>query len=221
MRQDWRALTYIHWPFRAEAVQALLPSDLQVDTFDGLAWVGLVPFRMENVAARSTPAIPYFGTFPETNVRTYVRGGDGPGVWFLSLDISRLLPVVIARATYRLPYMWAKMEIVERNNSITYEMSRRWPRPVSRSRLEVEIGERIAEPTDFEHFLSARWRLYTMLGRKLAFARVDHEPWPLHRATAKCDDQLMSAAGFTPPDSQPHVMYSPGVSVRIDRPRYV
>lgn len=220
MRQDWRSLSYVHWPFSPDLVQAHLPPGLEVDTHDGLAWVGLVPFRMENVAARSTPPIPYFGTFPETNVRTYVRGSDGPGVWFHSLDISRLLPVLVARATYRLPYMWAKMEINEHRGSVTYKATRRWPRPSTRSLLEVEIGRRITVPSEFEHFLSARWRLYTMLGRRLAYARVEHEPWTLHRAKASYDDELVSAAGFTVPDSPPHVMYSPGVSVRIDRPRY-
>ena len=96
MLQDWRRLTYVHWPFSPDLVQSRLPSGLEVDTHDGAAWVGLVPFHMENIAARFTPPIPYLGTFPETNVRTYVRGSDGPGVWFLSLDISRLLPVVVA-----------------------------------------------------------------------------------------------------------------------------
>lgn len=220
MRQDWRSLTYVHWPFRPESVQPHLPPGLDVDTYDGAAWVGLVPFRMENIAARFTPPVPYLGTFPETNVRTYVRGSDGPGVWFLSLDISRLLPVLVARATYRLPYMWAKMEIVEHHNAVTYTATRRWPRPSASSLLEVEIGERIAEPNDLEHFLSARWRLYTMLRRRLAYARVEHEPWALHRADASFQDELMSAAGLPPPDSAPHVMYSPGVSVRIDRPRH-
>lgn len=220
MRQDWRSLAYVHWPFRPALVQSHLPPGLEVDTHDGMAWVGLVPFRMENIAARFTPPIPYLGTFPETNVRTYVRGSDGPGVWFLSLDVSRLLPVVVARATYRLPYMWAKMTIDERDGAVTYTAIRRWPKPTARSLLEVDIGERIVEPTPLEHYLSARWRLYTMLGHKLAFARVEHEPWILNRATVAFDDELMSAAGFTPPESSPHAMYSPGVSVRIDRPRY-
>lgn len=220
MRQDWRCLAYVHWPFSPDLVQSRLPTGLEVDTHDGAAWVGLVPFRMENIAARFTPPIPYLGTFPETNVRTYVRGSDGPGVWFLSLDISRLLPVLVARSTYRLPYMWAKMEIAEQHNSVSYRARRRWPRPAASSLLEVQVGERIEQPSDLEHFLSARWRLYTMLGRRLTYARVEHEPWPLHRGTASHDDELMSAAGFVPPDTPPHVMYSPGVSVRIDRPRY-
>jgi uncharacterized protein YqjF (DUF2071 family) len=223
MTQQWRSLAYVHWPYAPTDVAQLLPDGLEVDTFDGRAWVGLVPFHMADIAARFTPPIPYFGTFPETNVRTYVRGPEGPGVWFHSLDINRLLPVLVARLTYRLPYVWSKMTINVAPDRIEYRATRRWPGPRgSRSRLVVAVGERIDHPEPFEHFLSARWGLYTMLGSRLAYARVEHAPWPLHRAEATViDDDLMAAAGYAAPQGAPHVMYSPGVSVRIDRPRIV
>lgn len=223
MRQQWRSLAYVHWPYPPEDVQRHLPEGLEVDTFDGRAWVGLVPFRMVGIAARFTPPIPYLGTFPETNVRTYVRGPAGPGVWFHSLDITRLLPVVVARLGYRLPYMWAKMSITENANRVTYSMRRRWPRDVAASsKMTVAVGETIGVPEPFEHFLSARWRLYTMLRSRLAQAPVDHEPWPLHRAELlDLDDWAVVAAGYALPRGEPHVMFSPGVSVRVERPRFV
>ncbi len=223
MTQDWRALAYLHWPYEADLVQRMLPPGLEVDTFDGMAWVGLVPFRMERIAAPPAPAVPYLGTFPETNVRTYVRGPDGPGVWFNSLDVTRLLPVLVARTTYRLPYMWASMEIAEGATHVTYSARRRWPGPRGvRSHAVIEPGERIAHPSAFEHFLSARWRLYTLLRSRLAVAAVEHEPWPLHRArAAELDDGLVAAAGYPEPDGSPHAMYSPGVSVRVGFPRFV
>jgi len=223
MTQQWRDLAYLHWRYDPRAVADLLPPGLEVDTFDGSAWVGLVPFHMVDIAARRLPPFPYFGTFPETNVRTYVIGPEGPGVWFNSLDINRLLPVLVARSAYRLPYMWGTMEIRRSLGKISYRAERRWPRPAGTSSLvTVEIGDEIAQPTDLDHFLSARWGLYTMLGSRLAHARVEHEPWPLRRASVvELRDDFVAAAGYQAPQDEPHALYSPGVSVRVDRPRFV
>ena len=104
MKQQWQELAYIHWRYDAAVVQALLPEGLEVDTFDGSAWVGLIPFSMRNISFPGTPAIPYLGSFPEVNVRTYVKKDGIPGVWFFSLDVNRLLPALAARASYFLPY---------------------------------------------------------------------------------------------------------------------
>lgn len=106
MSHRWDNLTFLHWPVAPQLVQALLPPGLEVETFEGSAWVGLVPFEML-VSLPSGGAAPWLCNFAETNVRTYVRGPDGStGVWFLSLEASRLAAVVTARATYRLPYYW-------------------------------------------------------------------------------------------------------------------
>lgn len=223
MTQRWLDLTSLHWRYDPSVVAAALPPGLRVATFDGSAWVGLIPFRMADIAASFTPPIPYLGTFPETNIRTYVDGPEGPGIWFHSLDISRLLPVLVARTTYRLPYMWAKMRIDQHGSRLTYRMRRRWPGPRDvGSEVVVDVGEAIARPTALDHFLTAQWGLYTMLGRRLAHAKVEHEPWPLRRALPLLvDDQLAAAAGYPPPDGPPHVLHSPGVTVRIERPRFV
>jgi uncharacterized protein YqjF (DUF2071 family) len=222
MRQEWRQLTYVHWPVPITEVASRLPRGLTVDTFDGHAWVGLVPFEMVGIRFGRLPAVPWLGTFPETNVRTYVNGPDGPGVWFDSLDITRLAPVAVARVTYGLPYNWARMSITRRLDVIRYDAHRRWPERGARSTLAVAIGNPIDEPRAFEVFLSARWRLYTRLGTRLASARVAHEPWPLHAAhVITLQDDLFGVAGYTKLDHTPHVMYSPGVSVAIERPRFV
>jgi uncharacterized protein YqjF (DUF2071 family) len=223
MTQEWRQLAAIHWRVEPGAIEQLLPSGLEADVFDGSGWVGLIPFQMANIAASFTPPIPYFGSFPETNIRTYVTGASGPGIYFHSLDISRLAPVLVARMTYRLPYMWSAMSIAAGGNQIEYRARRRWPGPRRvRSEVAIAIGDPIDEPTQLEHFLSARWGLYTMLGRRLSFAKVEHEPWPLHRATLKTlDDGLLGAAGYGHRGEPDHVMYSPGVAVRIERPRFV
>ncbi len=223
MIQQWRSLTYLHWPYPPEQVQATLPDGLEVDLFDGMAWVGLIPFHMVDIALPRMPPIPYLGTFPETNVRTYVVGPHGPGVWFHSLDINRLLPVLVARLIYRLPYMWSKMAVVERNQSVRYTCVRRWPAsPGATSTISVEIGQALEEPTAFEHFLTARWRLYTKLGKRLLAGDVEHEVWPLHHARAtRVDDGLVAATGLPAPVADAHVMYSPGVTVSVGWPKIV
>ena len=120
----------LHWPYAPEVVQQLLPAPLAVDVFDGRAWVGLVPFRMRIRLPRS-PFVPWLSSFPETNVRTYVIGPDGRrGSWFLSLDVPRLGAVVVARATYRLPYHWSRMRMAR---NITFSESRVWTYSRSRS----------------------------------------------------------------------------------------
>lgn len=224
MLQGWRNLAYVHWPYPAEVVQRRLPSGLTADTFDGTAWVGLVAFHMQRIRVPRTPAVPYFGTFPETNVRTYVRGPDGqPGVWFDSLDVTRLLPVLVARLSYRLPYMWSAMAIDTRPGRVTYTARRRWPGPRgTQSILSVRPGELIDSPDPLEHFLTARWGLFTQLRSRLAYAPVDHPAWPLQRADlAYLDDELVEAAGYPAPAGTPLVHYSDGVEVRIGLPRKV
>ncbi len=112
MLQGWHHLTALHWRYEPGVVQALLPDGFGVDTFDGSAWVGLIPFEMSRVRVPGLPAFGRLSTFPETNVRTYIVDGAGRrAVWFFSLDVSRLIPALVARVTYRLPYCWAHMSI--------------------------------------------------------------------------------------------------------------
>lgn len=223
MLQGWKDVAFLHWPVDPERVQGRLPRGLEVDTFDGAAWVGLVAFRMERIRPPATPAIPYLGTFPETNVRTYVREPDGrPGVWFDSLDVSRLLPVLVARTTYRLPYMWSRMTMNTEGSRLSYSARRRWPGPrgVATS-FSVERLAPIApgDVTDLERFLTARWGLYTSLRSRLAYAAVDHPPWPLESARlVHLDDAFVESAGYPAPDGAPLVHFSPGVDVRVGLP---
>lgn len=220
MRQHWDEVTFIHWSFDPEVVQSRLPQGLTVDTFDGRAWVGLVPFRMVGIAARGLPPVPYLGTFPETNIRTYVVGPDGsPGVWFDSLDASRLLPVAVARTAYRLPYYWARMRIEASAAAVSYASNRRIGNRAP-SRVTVRIGERIFEPGALAEFLTARWQLFVAPGRRILKAVVAHPPWPLHRAEiVELETGLLHAAGYPDPIGDPHVLYSPGVPVRVSRPQ--
>ena len=222
MRQRWERLTFLHWPFDPADVQRMLPAGLETETYDGAAWVGLVPFYMR-VAAPGGQGVPWLSDFCETNVRTYVRDRAGrPGIWFFSLDAARLPAVVAGRFTpYRLPYFWSAMRLGERADEIAYASRRRWPAPrPATTRIRVRIGPPIApaDVTPFEHFLTARWRLFSAPSGQVV-ARACHQPWPLHRAhPLLVEETLLTSAGLPAPAGTPLAHYSPGVDVTIGRP---
>lgn len=228
MVHRWQLLTFLHWSFDPLDVQRLLPTGLTVDSYDGRAWVGLVPFRMW-VAPPHFSALPWLGRFCETNVRTYVRDQHGrSGVWFFSLEASRLPAVLAARVAYRLPYYWASMRLRSAPDRLVYMTRRRWPLDtgieaggtiVVRPRAPI-AAERV---TALEHFLTARWRLFSHArDDTLRYANAEHAPWQLQRADVElCDDSLVTAAGLPEPVGQPLVHYSHGVEVRIGAPKRV
>lgn len=225
--QHWRDLTLLHWPADPAVVAPLLPAGTVPDVLGGVTYVGLVPFVMAGVRILGTPALPHLSGFPETNVRLYAvdEATGRRGVVFRSLEAARLLPVVAARASYRLPYLWARMSVrhglSQGRTTVAYETSRRWPGPRGAGgTVRVRIGEPV--PADeLALFLTARWGLFsTWYGGRTAFAPVDHPAWPLHRAELlDLSDDLVVAAGLPQPQGAPHVLWSPGVRVRIGRPR--
>ncbi len=225
LTQHWRDLTFVHWRADPAAVAPLLPPGTTPDIFDGSTWVGLVAFRMWRIGVLRTPGLPYLGTFPETNVRLYsVDEAGRRGVVFRSLEATRLVPVLVARSVFRLPYMWAAMEIARDGDVIDYRSRRRWPsrwgRP--RSRLRVRVGSALSTVGDLDDFLTARWGLHNRWYGRAASTYLPnvHPPWTLHDADVlDLDDELVAAAGLPqaqgPPDS---VLYSPGVPVRFGPP---
>jgi uncharacterized protein len=238
LRMRWRSLTYVHWAVDPAVVQELLPEGLTVDVHDGAAHVGLVPFVMDGIAVglgrrRGVP-LPA-GTFPETNVRTYVIGPDGGrGVYFHSLDVTRLAPTLVAQLGYRLPYAWSAMRVGRRAagppgvTAVAYRSARRWPGPRgAASHLVVEVGGQVTDRdrTALDDHLSARWSLYaaTPAGTILR-ARVDHPRWRLQEARIRhLDDRLVAAAGYgTLGEGTPtHVRYGGDVTVLVGPPRRV
>lgn len=224
LTQSWLDLAFIHWATAPEDVAGLLPPGAVPDTLHGATYVGLVAFRMHRVGWFRLPGVPYLGTFPETNVRLYSVDEHGRrGVVFRSLDASRLVPVAMARIGFRLPYVWSRMAVRDHGDTLTYTSSRRWPGPRgAHSRITVRKGERLAEPTELEHFLTARWGMHNaFFGRSLYLPNV-HPRWPLHRAELlECDERLVTAAGLPQPAGEPvSVLYSPGVPVRFGRPSH-
>ena len=220
MYQTWSCISFLHWSYEPAVLRQLLPYRLRPQTFDGRAWVGVTPFFLEDLRTPVAPAPPWFTSFPETNVRTYVVGPDGrEGLWFFSLDAARLEPVLVAQSTYRLPYKWSAMTVERDGSTIRYRNRRRWPGPTpATSAITVEVGPALAaqQLEEFDHYLTARWQLYTALGPVLARSNVEHEPWPLHRATvAELEGDLVTAAGLPAPAGEPVVHWSPGVHTRI------
>jgi uncharacterized protein len=218
MTQRWEHVTFLHWPCEPEVVQALLPTSLGADVLDGRAWVSLVPFRL-TVTLPGIARVPWVSRFLETNVRTYVIDGQGrAGVWFFSLDAARLPAVLVARAVYRLPYCWSAMSIEHGPDRVHYRCRRRWPQPGPSSTVAVEIGERYRpdELSALDHWLTARWAVFSATRTHLRHALAWHPPWSLHRGRAvELDDALVTATGLPAMSGEPLVHYSPGVPVRI------
>ena len=229
MSQDWRDVGFVHWAVDPEQVAPMLPRGVRPDTLDGRTYVGLVPFTMVDAGLGNGPAIPWLGTFLETNVRVYSIDEQGRrGVVFLSLDCDRLVVTAAARLGFGTPYRWARMRHdhrpVDGGTRHTWASSVRWPAPPggpASTRIELQVGERRA-PTPLDVFLTARWALHTTVARQGLYVRTAHDPWPLHSAElVSLDDSLLASVGFPglaerPPD---HVAFSPGVHTVFTFPR--
>ncbi len=225
LRMTWEQLLFAHWPVPAAPLQAMLQPDLELDTFDGQAWIGVVPFRMTNTAPRFCPVLPGLGNFLELNVRTYVRYRDKPGVWFFSLDATSWLGVRGARMTYYLPYFDAVIAATRTGQRIHYRSERTdWRTAAASLEMEYEpIGPvRLAKPGTLEHWLTERYRLYAQTpGDRLVYGEVEHEPWPLQPAEAVIHKLDMTAwMGLDLPSSAPLLHYAEAIPVRAGRPRF-
>lgn len=227
MRQNWRDLLFIHWPIRPEALKPLIPPPLELDLFEGTAYVGLIPFTMTGVRPVGLPPVAGLSNFHETNVRTYVRVGDrDPGVWFFNLEAANTVAVWLARRLFHLPYHYARMFLEHeavapggQPSSILYAGTRRWPGPLpaSYSVRATPIGPiGPATPGTLEHFLVERYILFTFRNGRLQHGRVHHTPYPLQSAKIlSLDETLLAATGIKRPDVIPLAHFSGGVNVEI------
>ncbi len=209
MTQTWRHLLFAHWPIAADVLRSLVPAAFEIDRFDGQAWLGIVPFEMSNVVPRGVRAIERLSTFPELNVRTYVRHRGVPGVYFFSLDADNRL-VVADRAPLLSPAVFPGRHD-HRNRleatSVTTAGGAARPRQMPRSRPGIRRWARLRSRWlgTLEYFLTERYCLFTV-NRSGKVLRVDihHPPWTLQPADAEFSDNTMAAAaGITLPDTAP------------------
>jgi hypothetical protein len=238
MRQKWRHLLFLHWRVEIGHLRSLIPPELEIDTFEGTAYVGLVPFTMLDVHPIWSPSIPPLSNFHETNVRTYVRYRGAPGVWFFSLDAANAIAVRLARAVWKLPYHFAQMhldvspppsaDLASRGSNslsdvgdirVSYRTERLWPEPTPAA-CSVEYTTTgtpdRAEPGTLEHFLAERYLLYTKASRGLLCGQVHHTPYPLQTAEIhSLDETMIASAGIHHGPEPPLSHYARGVDVDI------
>lgn len=226
MTQVWNDALFAHWPVAEAAVRAILPSGLEVDTFGGTAWVSLVGFEMAELRLRGLPTVPGATRFPEFNVRTYVRGPQGPGVWFCSLDVPGWLPTLVARAGFVLPYCRARVVCRREGPNERWEVARSWPDRATGMLAVASLPEggldRQPEPDSaLVDFLTARWRLYAATpGGRLLHAPVAHEPWRMRPVRPMAVDAGLAAAAGLPVTGPPSFAHrAEPVGVRVGRPR--
>ena len=243
--QRWHDLGFVHWRVSADQVATLLPNGLEVDTFDGSAWIGLVPFRMTGVRPWWFPAVPGVSAFNETNVRTYVHYRGVPGVWFFSLDAANRFAVFVARWRWRLNYHHATMRVErcggESGQGMLYWSERTdnsaggsgvsgpgCPGPGVDLDIRFDGADSLAGldesghalPGSLEHFLIERYVLYTRDptgdSSTLYSGRVHHSPYPVRSARVlRCNESLVRAAGIEVVGPPVHAAFSRGVEVEI------
>ena len=222
LRQEWLDLLFAHWPVDASLLRPLVPEGVEIEEHGGTSWLGVVPFRMTGVMFRGLPDMPWVSSFPELNVRLYVRHGGRSGVWFLSLDAPNPLAVLAARWRYGLPYHWSRVAHRSRDEvdapyrfEMTAECGRARPPLKFRARYEPTGDVFQAKPGTLEHFLTERYCLFTAgHGRKIVRVDVHHQPWPLQPARAELDaGEMVRPFGLHLPGSEPHVLFSSGVRV--------
>ena len=219
MHQKWGKLLFMHWRIDARVLRPLIPAGLEVDTFDGSAWIAITPFTMWNIRAFPpfVPPVPGFSSLHELNVRTYVYFDHVPGVWFLSLDCNSAAAVLAARALFFLPYYNAEIKIEQRVKEINYALTRTED-PRAALQASWKIGETLpySQPGSLEFFLTERYCLYSEHKGELHRARIHHQPWPLQKATlTSLSSSMIESLQLPTPKDHPLLHYAEEISVDI------
>ena len=187
MTQTWNRLLFAHWPVPISALKAYVPPAFTIDTYDGVAWIGIVPFEISHLRMRGLPPVPYTSYFLQINVRTYVVMNNKPGIFLFSLDATNPLAVAAARAFFHLPYYNAKIDVDIEQDSLHYTSKRTHKnapqadfsakyKPIS-THYQASIGS-------LDDWLTARYCLYTLNKKQLYRGEIHHAPWPLQQAEA-------------------------------------
>jgi uncharacterized protein YqjF (DUF2071 family) len=218
LAQQWRNLLFAHWPVRVAQLRPWIPEPLQIDTFDGEAWLAVVPFGMTGIRLRGTPALPRVSKTLELNLRTYVTIGERPGVFFFSLDAASRLAVRIARRFFHLPYFDAEMSCELSSGTFDYRSRR-----TDSTRVPAEFHGRYrptgdvfaSQPGTLEHFLTERYCFYAPGPAGVIYrGNVRHQPWPLQPAEAELPVNALTLPwGIDLPDTKPLLHFSKHLDV--------
>ena len=222
MTMVWHDLLFAHWPVRVESLRDAIPRELTIDTWDGSAWLGVVPFRMTRVRPFGVPLPGERFAYAEINVRTYVSAGGRPGVWFYSLHGEDHLAAWAARLTFHLPYWFARVRAREAGDAIEFMSRHDGARTaIFRGRYRPIGPVAPAEPGSFDAFLTDRMTLFASpRAGGVVRADIEHPPWPLQPAELEVDLDTMAAAhGIVLPDVAPHLRFARRLDVVGHRAR--
>ncbi len=208
----------MHWAVNAAELAERLPAGVELDTCGGRAYLGVVPFRMEDIRPRFTPSVPGLSAFPELNLRTYVTVNGVPGVWFFSLDAAQRIGVRLARTFFHLPYMDARMWTRRQGKVVEYASLRthRGAPPARFAGAYRPVGEVFtARPGSLEDWLTSRYALYSADRHGQIYrGNIHHAPWPLQRAEAQIEVNTLSEQVGLVLEGEPHLLYSETLDVR-------
>ncbi len=223
---EWEDLLFEHWPVAASLLRPLVPPRLELEIFEGTAWIAVVPFMMRGVRPRGTPRLPWLSAFPELNVRTYVRAGGKPGVWFFSLDADQPVAVATARRLFHLNYLWARIAYAREGESVRYRSRRRASQDGAaewRGTYRPLAGSVDTTRGSLGDFLVNRYCFYAADGAgRLLRGEIDHGPWPLQPAAAEVAvDTMTRPLGFDLPAGEPLRWFARRLEVKAWLPRRI
>jgi len=217
MEQGWNNVLFLHWPVPESTIRPLIPAELEIDTFDNSAWIGITPFHLSGLRLYPMPPIPGLSEFDEINVRTYVHHRGRPGLFFLSLGASKLIPALSARVFYQLPYYAADIEFTNSGGSYRFQ-SKRTLSPATIFEASWQRGVRLRAPDteSLAFFLIERYCFFTEFAGTLTMTRAYHSPWILEQAVLQSyESTMLTAAGLPEPTVAPLTHFSEGVSVQM------
>lgn len=208
--QSWRNLLFLHWPVPTSVLRPLVPAPLELDLHEGEAWVGITPFGLHDFRPRALPALPTISSFPELNLRTYVRARGKPGIHFFSLDAGSALAVAGARTFFRLPYHRADMGIEEREGEVRFRSRRMDDEARFTARYSPTDHASEPQPGTLEHFLTERYAFFVVLrSGQILQTEIHHRPWPLQPAEAEVQENtLPETHGLPAPGASPLLHFS-------------
>ena len=219
MKQTWNDLLFANWPISVTELKKIVPDALTIDTYEGEAWISIVPFQLSGARPRFMPSLPYLSNFPEINVRTYVTLQGKPGVYFFSLDADQHIIVELARLGLHLPYYHAEINVVTDSDQIIHYRSIRRDsrakpgqfaasyRPVSKVRY--------SESDCLAYWLTERYCMYMTNSKGTIYrGEINHSPWPLQLAEANIEtNTLFNSFGLSQPVNKPLLYYAEKLDV--------